>query len=136
MGEVASRNRFDRNLVDLPTAAEVFGGQPEVCLLEVLSEMANIQAKPPVIGAPGPDKSVLCKRCGCDSYHPGPARMHALRPGAVFQELETAARHGQRDALRHGGSIGIETQDAGRRQRAAERADQPSGVKPDLMKAA
>src|SRR5262249_56504849 len=42
MGEVASRYRFDRNLVDLPTAAEVFGGQPEVCLLEVLSEMAGI----------------------------------------------------------------------------------------------
>ena len=41
VGEVARRNRFDRDLVDLPAAPEVFRGQPEVRLREIFAEVAG-----------------------------------------------------------------------------------------------
>ena len=44
MREVASWNRLDRNLIDLPAAAQIFSGEPQVHLLEVIAEMAGIKA--------------------------------------------------------------------------------------------
>src|SRR5262245_48158116 len=97
--------------------------------------MGGIEAEPPIVGAPRPNEPVLRKGRGCDANDPGPTRVHALRPGAILQKLEAAARHGKRDPLRHGRAIGIEPEDASRRQSAAKGSDQPRGVKAYLMKA-
>ena len=62
-----------------------------------------------------------------------PARMHALGPGAVLQELEAARGHGERDALRHHQALGTEPHQRAGSERAAEHADQSGRVEADLV---
>ena len=102
----------------------------------MLPEMAGVQAEAAVIRAARADKAVLRHGRSGDAGDAGPAGMHALGPGAVFEKFEASAGHRQHDALRHRSAFGIEAEKPRRGERAAERADQPGGMKTHLMKAA
>jgi hypothetical protein len=136
MDEMAGRVGLHRDLQRFPFRAEPSRKASEVALRLERAEVAAVEAEASFVRRPRCDEVVLGKRCGGDAAHCRPARMQALGPGAVGEELEAAGGDGQGDALSARKSLGIQTMELACRDRAGKRADRARGMEADLVEGA
>src|SRR5205085_8691728 len=93
MREVADRIRLDRDLGQLPAraravVAEAVGRAREIDVgAGSGAEIEAIEAEAPFVGGEGRRDVVPSERGRTDRGLRGPARMHALGPRTVFEEL-------------------------------------------------
>lgn len=131
--EVAGRVQLDRHFHQRPALAQAACAQCQIGTLAARGQVTGVQAKAPLIRLRRATESRTGQCRGGQPADAGPARVHALGPGAVAQKLHAARRHRQHHALRvlEGGQV--QPHQLAGRQRAPKSPDQPGRVKSHIM---